>query len=179
MTWFFRITGLIFLLFAGVVGAGAFLPGVQTLEASAVSRADPESVFDIVDDLSTHPRWSHAVPDIDGMAFGETVGTDASAAWDAGGAVGSATIVQSIPPELVLVSVESGGDDVVLTYGFGEESGGTLLFVKQEREWGGFPYLDRVAGALRRSGDVRALTESIDTLAALSEPLISPEETTP
>ena len=171
MKWFFRISAVIFALFGLIVIVGATQSEVQVIERSAVIDADAGAVFDQVDDLRQQARWSHAAPGPDvppsALAFGQQSGAGASAAWEGPKGVGSAEILQSVEPGLVLVSVQTGARAAVLTYAIAEEGGQTLIVARQEREFGGFPYLDRVAAKLREGRDTAAIDASLAQLATL------------
>lgn len=151
MKWFFRITGLIFLVFALLVGFSALLPQTQTIERSQVFDLSVETVFDIVVDLRTHSSWSHLVPESTTFVYGQTSGIGASAAWSQEGSVGSIEIQQTIDPSLVLASVHVGRTSHVLTYVLAAEDRGAIVLIKSDRDLGGFPYLHRLRGKISES----------------------------
>ena len=169
MKRFFLLAAVIFALFAAVAAWGASLPELQVVEASASLDVDADSVFDALDDVSTYPDWSHHVPDTAELAFGERTGAGATAAWSGAG-VGSLEILQSVPPELVLVNLQDGDASTVLTYALMEEGGKTLVVAREESELGGFPYLARVRAKLTEGSEATEMQTSLERLGARLQP---------
>lgn len=166
MRWFFRITGLIFLVFALLVGFSALLPQTQTIERSQVFDLSVETIFDTVVDLRTHSSWSHLVPESTALAYGQMSGTGASAVWRQQGSVGSIEIQQTIDSSLVLTSVHVGRASHVLTYVLAAEDTGTIVLLRSDRDLGGFPYLHRLRAKI---GEARTAAQMDASLVRLGQ----------
>ena len=165
MKRFFAVAVFVFALFAGLVAWGAVLPGTQAVERSHVLAAAPDAVFAALDDLSTYAQWSRHVPDGAAVAVGACCGEGASLAWEAAGRVGSVDVLQSAPPDVLVVAAQQSEDARVVTYALADgPDGGSLVVARDEADLGGFPFLGRVAARLGR-GRLRAAMDA--ELAAL------------
>ena len=58
MKWLLRGIFLIFLIFAGLITAGYFMPSIQLIERSIEIEAYPEDVFPFINDLQSYSQWS-------------------------------------------------------------------------------------------------------------------------
>jgi len=166
MTWFFRITGLIFLVFALLVGLSALLPQTQTIERSQIIDLSAETVFDTIADLKTHSSWSHLVPAGAVFVYEDTVRKGPKAVWNYDGSVGSIDIVQKIDSALILASVRVGRDTHLLTYVLAAEDGGAIVLLKSDRDLGGFPYFHRLRAKI---GEARTVAQMDASLVRLGE----------
>lgn len=149
MKRFFLLIAVVFAVFLGIVAWGMTLPDTQTVERSAVMAADPDSVFEALDDPATHARWSPYVPeDADARSDGAT-GEGATLAFSSpDGRVGSLEVVQSVAPELVLISTLERDDAMMVTYALLPDGDGTLVVASESRPLNG--PLARVGARLRR-----------------------------
>jgi len=62
MKWLLRGIFLIFLIFAGLITAGYFMPPIQSIERSIEIEAYPEDVFPFINDLQSYSQWSPLWP---------------------------------------------------------------------------------------------------------------------
>lgn len=154
MRWFFRIIGLIFLVFVGMVVIGRFISPNLLVERSLSVNAYPEEVFEYLEDLEAFNRWSPWFardPDAD-YAFGNVdYGVGASVIWRTRGQtaahaaqISSQEIIAAQAPEFVQASLLLNGVPASATYALSAAEGGTLIYIKFERELGGFPYFERL-----------------------------------
>jgi len=111
MKWFFRIIGLIFLVFAGLVIWGYFISPNLSVERSLQVDAYPEEVFEYLEDLEAFNRWSPWFardPDADYVFGAVEYGVGASAVWRTRGTtaesaaeISSQEIIAAQAPEFV------------------------------------------------------------------------------
>ena len=166
MKRFLAAAAVVFALFGAVALWGMTLPAVQQVERSAVIDADIERVFAAIDDLPAFAAWSPHIPDGADVQFGERAGEGASLAYGTadGHSVGSAEIVQSAPPELVLIALLNRDDTAMLTYALAREDGRTLVVAREERALGGV--LARVSARTRRGAAEERVDAGLARLAA-------------
>ena len=172
MKWFFRIVGLIFLTFAGAVAAGYFVSPVLEVERSLSVDAYPEEVFEYLEDLEAFNRWSPWFardPDADYVFGSVDYGVGASVIWrtrgetvDDAAEINSQEIIAAQAPEFVQSALLLNGVPASATYALSAADDGTLIYMKFERELGGFPYIER----LKKGGMEKSLGAEFD--AALS-----------
>lgn len=154
MKWFFRIIGLIFLLFAGLILAGRFMSPTLQVERSLSVNAYPEEVFEYLEDLEAFNRWSPWFardPDADYVFGSVEYGVGATVVWRTRGQTANETaqissqeIIAAQAPEFVQSSLLLHGDPASATYALSPSDDGTLVYIQFERELGGFPYAERL-----------------------------------
>lgn len=180
MKWFFRITGLVILLFAGLALMGYFTSPLMTVTSSTEIDAAPEDVFPFMNDLRAFNSWSpwHAAnPDADYVFGGADSGIGANVIWREPGinAEQSATfssqeIIASQPPEFVQTQLVLGGEPASATYALSEtEDGQTLVLIQYESELGDFPYVQRLAKSSRRSAMETDFESALQRLKTIAE----------
>ncbi len=165
MKWFFRIIGLVFLLFFGMMAAGYFSASVLNVERSLEIDAYPEEVFEYLEDLEAFNRWSPWFardPDADYVFGGADYGVGATVVWRAPGqtaddaaSISSQEIIAAQAPEFVQTALLLNGEAASATYALSPtEAGGTLVYIQFERDLGGFPYFQRLTkgGAEKKLG---------------------------
>ena len=158
MKWFFRIIGVIFLIFAALVATGYFMSPNLTVERSLSMDAYPEEVFEYLEDLQMFNQWSpwHAQnPDADYVFGSVDYGVGASVIWrtpgqtaDDAAQISRQEIIAAQAPEFVQASLLLNGEPASATYALSPTDEGTLVYIQFERELGGFPYIER----LRKGG---------------------------
>ena len=168
MKWFFRIIGLIFLVFAGLVIWGYFISPNLSVERSLQVDAYPEEVFEYLEDLEAFNRWSPWFardPDADYVFGAVEYGVGASAVWRTRGTtaesaaeISSQEIIAAQAPEFVQSALLLNGLPASATYALSPTDEGTLVYIQFERELGGFPYIER----LRKGGMEKALGGEFD-----------------
>lgn len=176
MGLFFKIIGLIFLLFIGLMIGGYFMSPSLTVERQIYVQAAADDVFPYLDDLELSSQWSPFTasrPDMR-LVYGDAVdGVGASVMWrDSDGqdaAISSQEIISSQPPEFVQAALLLGGEPASVTYALlpsDNESGamGTEVgvFISFEKDIGGFPYLQR----LTKGSTEKALGRDFDAALA-------------
>jgi len=177
MKWFFRIIGLIFVAFAGLVVAGYFISPSLQVERSLAVEAYPEEVFDYLEDLEAFNRWSPWFardPDAN-YIFGSTdYGVGATVIWrtrgetaDDAAQISSQEIIAAQAPEFVQTSLLLNGVPASATYALSAMDEGTLVYIQFERELGGFPFVGRLKkGGIEKSleAEFEAALERLKTI---------------
>lgn len=168
MKWFFRIISFIFLAFVALIIWGYFTSPTMSVERSLQVGAYPEEVFEYLEDLEAFNRWSPwfaREPDAEYIFGAVEYGVGATVVWrargetaQAAGQISSQEIVAAQAPEFVQSSLLLNGEPASATYALSPTDNGTLVYIKLERELGGFPYFER----LRKSGMQKALGAEFD-----------------
>ena len=157
MKLFFKIIGLIFLVFFGLMIGGYFTSPVLTVESEIYIDATAYDVFPYLNDLEMSAQWSPwspigtaAQPNTP-YVYGETIdGVGASVMWrtstEPDAEISSQEIISSQSPEFVQSALLLGAVPSSVTYALlPSESGNSVgVFIKFEKDIGGFPYLQRL-----------------------------------
>lgn len=154
MKWFFRITALIILVFIGLATVGYFKSSVLIVEGDITIEAAVYDVFPLLDHLEMSSQWSPWAarnPNADFVYSQSERGVGAHVIWrdDGGGdssvVISSQEIIVSEEPEFVQINLLLGGEPAHATYALsGNEDDTVLMYMKFERDLGGFPFLKRV-----------------------------------
>jgi hypothetical protein len=177
MKWLLRGIFLVFLIFAGLIVGGYFLPATQLIERSIEIDAYPEDVFPFMNNLQAYSQWSPLYAQIQDAQIvygGAEAGKGQTMAWQGSqGAYpfGSQEIVQSQAGEFVQVKVNLSGRTATATHAILplEERDGVTVLTKSEIELGGFPYLERVRTKLRQGWFNDQFDQSLMRLKTVSE----------
>jgi len=151
MRWFFRATGLIFVLFLILMIVGYFTSPVMVVEENVSIEATSEDVFPYLEDLELSSQWAPwANTDVDFVYGGNTLGVGATMMWREGGledtAISSEEIISAQIPEFVQSKLLLSGEVASATYALLPSEGGDSVgvYITFEKDIGGFPYLQRV-----------------------------------
>jgi len=177
MKWLLRGIFLIFLIFAGVITAGYFMPSVQMIERSIEIDAYPEDVFPFINDLQAYSQWSPLyaqITDAQIVYGGADTGNGQTMAWQGSAGdypFGSQEIIQSQAGEFVQLKVNLSGRVATATHAILplEDGKGVTVLTKSEIELGGFPYLNRVRTKLRQGWFDDQFDQSLTRLKTISE----------
>lgn len=177
MKWLLRCIFLIFLIFAGLIVVGYFMPQNQLIERSIEIDAYPEDIFPIINNLQTYSQWSPLyaqITDAQIVYGGAEAGNGQTMAWQGSAGAypfGSQEIIQSQPSEFVQVKVNLSGRAATATHAILPLDNGTgvTVLTKSEIELGGFPYLERVRTKLRQGWFDEQFDQSLMRLKTVSE----------
>ena len=177
MKWLLRGIFLIFLIFAGLITAGYFMPPIQSIERSIEIEAYPEDVFPFINDLQSYSQWSplyEQISDAQIVYGGAEAGNGQTMAWQGSSGTypfGSQEIIQSQAGEFVQVKLNLSGQSATATHAILplDNGNGVTVLTKSEIELGGFPYLDRVRTKLRQGWFDSQFDQSLMRLKTISE----------
>lgn len=147
--------------------AGYFASPTLVVERSASIDAVAEDVFPYFNDLELSAQWSPwtiASPDPDYVYGAVVEGVGATVLWrprgEVDGDVSSEEIISSQAPDFVQTVLLLNGEPASATYALipSEADGDLQVFLKFEKELGGFPYLQR----LTQGSERRAVNDQFD-----------------
>jgi hypothetical protein len=163
MKWFFRVIGIVFLLFVGMMTAGFLSSKTLSVERSLEIQAFGDEIYEYLEDLEAAQQWSPwaaEAPDADFIFGGADYGVGANVVWRTPGVtandaavINSQEIIAAQPPEFVQTVLLLNGERASATYAVTPTETGSLVYIQFERDLGGFPYLQR----LRKGGAAKAM----------------------
>ena len=176
MRWFFRGTGLIFLLFTILMGVGCFTSPIMTVEENVSIEASADDIFLYLEDLELAAQWAPwANNDVDFVYGANTLGVGATMMWRANdvadGGISSEEIISSQAPEFVQSKLLLGGEPAAATYALlpSESAGDVGVFVTFEKDIGGFPYVQRVLKRQEKKRISKQLRSALMRLKTIAE----------
>jgi uncharacterized protein YndB with AHSA1/START domain len=153
------------LLIVLFVGAGFFLPGTWSAEATRTVSASPDSVFALVGSPRRWDEWT-PWPEIEFEYEGPAQGAGAKRSWDAPQiGAGSFTITRAEPPSHVEYEVALAGEARVTRGSFRLQpaEGGTQVTWREEGDYGSNPVMGWAALSMKRrhSGELAARLDAL------------------
>jgi len=162
-------------IFAILCLIGLSRPAVQNVERATNIDAFEEDIFLYLNDLQRYKHWSPMHinnADADWVYGGATQGTGQRAAWRGGSGrsgFGSIEIVESQPSEFVQAALSLAGREGAVTFALSPSGEGTTVLIKLETFLGGFPYIQRIAGDLRKKRLQSEMDAALNRLKTIVE----------
>lgn len=179
MKWFFRVIGVVFLLFVGMIVMGYLSGSTLSVERSIEIDGYADEIYPYLEDLEAAQQWSSwyaSDPDAEYLFGGADYGVGATVVWRTHGStaddaalINSEEITAAQPPEFVQTALLMNGEKASAIYAVTPLDAGSLVYIQFERELGGFPYLKRLQkGRLEKKfgNEFEAALQRLQTIIA-------------